>query len=52
MQIKSKGYIYGLFQPQRTVLEIVLIFTPLAGIFMILPFLALIGLINYVNQCR
>ncbi len=44
MQIKSKGCIYRLFRPQGA--KIVLFFTLLAAIFMIQPFLALIGLIN------
>ncbi len=44
MQIKPKGCIYSLFQPQGS--EIVLAFTLRAAIFMIQPFLALIGLIN------
>ncbi len=38
MKIKPKGCIYSLFQPQGA--EIVLVFTLLAAIFLIQPFLA------------
>ncbi len=44
MQIKSKGCIYTIFQPQGA--EIALVFTLLAAICMVEPFLALIFPIN------
>ncbi len=47
MQIKSEGCKYSLFQPQGA--EIVLVFTLLAAIFMIWPYLALFGLIRLIN---